>query len=649
MPHDRAAVYAGEAMRRVLGNVSMYFRWDVYRRLLPYVWPYKVPMAIVLVFSLACTGISLVEPWGMKILIDNALGAKPLPDWLRQTFFFLPLTSAYALALFAVLGALALGLIRNVLEIISDYLKSRINNGINTRFAADIFNHFLRLSFRYHDRTTVGDSIYLVSNDTSFVSTLIWSNFRHLLTALVSFAGMLWIVIQLDWLLAVLALAVGPVQYLSLIVYNKLFKERSKRIRVMQSKVHSIMQEVLTGLRVVKAFGKEADEQERLENHWWGALYARLRLDLHQGLFSFGVRFFSKLDRSLILLIGSFHVIQGRLSVGELLVILTYVGQIQEPLELIGDVFYNMQNSLISAERVFEVIDVELDIQDRPGAQEIRRVRGAITFRDVEFAYQEGQPVLQQINLAVRPGEVVALVGPTGAGKTTVSSLVARFYDPASGAVTLDGQDLRDLTVRTLRDNIALVLQEPLLFTGTLRDNIAYARPDADIAEVEAAARAANAHDFISALPDGYDTPVGERGVTLSGGERQRLCIARAFLKDAPVLILDEPTSSVDSRTEAVILEALDRLTVGRTTFIIAHRLSTVRRADQILVLDKGRIVERGRHDELLRHKGLYAELVGLQAGTQPPHAAGVNGVAAARGSDTEGDASPERQALTTP
>jgi ABC-type multidrug transport system fused ATPase/permease subunit len=636
-------------MRRILSKLSRYFRWDVYRRLLPYIWPYRLPMAVVILFSLACTGISLIEPWGMKILVDNALGGQPLPAWLQQAFFFLPLTNAHALVLFAVLGALALGLIRNVLEIVADYLKSRINNGINTRFAADLFNHFLRLSFRYHDRTTVGDSIYLVSNDTSFVSTLIWSNFRHLLTALVSFAGMLWIVVQLDWLLAVLALAVGPVQYLSLIVYNKLFKERSKRIRVMQSKVHSIMQEVLTGLRVVKAFGKEGSEQERLENYWWGALRGRLRLDFHQGLFSFAVRFFSKLDRTLILLIGSFHVIQGRLSVGELLVILTYVSQIQDPLELIGDVLYNMQNSLISAERVFAVIDVEPDIQDRPGAREIRRAQGAIAFRNVDFAYREGHRVLHHINLIVHPGEVVALVGPTGAGKTTVSSLVARFYDPASGTVTLDGHDVRDLTVRTLRDNIALVLQEPLLFTGTLRDNIAYARPDASMAEVEAAARAANAHDFISALPDGYDTEVGERGVTLSGGERQRVCIARAFLKDAPVLILDEPTSSVDLRTEVVILEALDRLMIGRTTFIIAHRLSTVRRADQILVLDKGRIVERGRHDELLRHNGLYAELVGLQAGGVQIHAAaGANGVAVARGSAMEGDTSPEREAPAT-
>jgi ATP-binding cassette subfamily B protein len=602
-------------MPRIFSRLSTYFRWDIYRRLFPYIWPYKRSMVLVVVFSLACTLISLVEPWGMKILVDNALGGAPISEWLGEFFFFLPLSSPYSLALFAVLGALTLGLFRNIVEILTDYLKSRINNGINTRFAADVFNHFLRLSFRYHDRTTVGDSIYLVSNDTTFVSTLIWSNFRHLLTAVVSFAGMLWIVLELDWLMAVLALAVGPVQYVSIIIYSKLFKNRSKGIRAMQSKVHAIMQELLTGLRVVKAFGKEDSEQARLEDHWWGALRARLRLDFHQGLFSFGMRFFSKLDRALILLIGSLHVIDGRLTVGELLVIMTYVGQLQDPLELVGDVLHNMQNSLISAERVFEVIDTEPEIQDRPGARDIGRAKGAVVFKAVDFAYREGQPVLHQVSLSVRPGEVVALVGPTGAGKTTVASLIARFYDPARGSVLLDGHDLRDITVRTLRDNIALVLQEPLLFTGSLRDNIAYGRPDAGIADIETAAKAANAHDFISALPDAYETLVGERGATLSGGERQRICIARAFLKDAPVLILDEPTSSVDSRTEAVILEALERLMLGRTTFIIAHRLSTVRRADQILVVDKGCIVERGTHNELLRADGLYAELVGLQAG----------------------------------
>ena len=273
-----------------------------------------------------------------------------------------------------------------------------------------------------------------------------------------------------------------------------------------------------------------------------------------------------------------------------------------------------MQISLASADRAIEVLDTPIEIQDRPGAKTLSRVDGALAFENVSFSYREGLPVLHDVSFSTKPGEVVAIVGPTGAGKTTIANLIARFYDPHSGRVTLDGHDIRDVTVDTLRANIALVLQEPILFTGTIRENIAYGRPAARPEEIEAAARAANAHDFITALPDGYASHVGHKGVRLSGGERQRICVARAFLRNAPVLILDEPTSSVDSRTEQVILDALDRLMLGRTTFIIAHRLSTIRTADQIIVVDKGHIVEQGSHGELLLQKGLYAELYRIQS-----------------------------------
>lgn len=560
------------------------------------------------------SGLGLLEPWPMKVLIDSGLSHHPLPVWFAR---WLPsaASSAKSIIVFAAAGALLLRVVASLLDIGNEYLKSRVNSGINLRFAGDLFEHLLRLSFTFHDRTTVGDSIYRINNDTSFVSTLIWSNFRRLLTSTAAFIGMLWIVIRLDWQLAILALAIAPIQYGAVSLYGRLFKAKAKRIRAMESLAASFMHEALSCLRVVKAFGQEKREHRRVDDQRWTALRAKLRLDVQQSFFAFGLRFVSKLDRSIILLIGGFHVLAGKLTIGELLVIIAYVNQLQEPLEMIGEVFQSMQSSLVSAERVLEILDVEPDIQDRPGAKTLSHVSGAIRFQSVSFGYEPERLVLHDVDLDVKPGQIVAIVGPTGAGKTTMASLVNRFYDPLSGRVMLDGQDLRELTIRTLRDNIALVLQESLLFTGTIRDNIAYGRPEADQDEIIDCARAANAHDFITGLPNGYNTEVGERGVRLSGGERQRIAIARAFLKNAPVLILDEPTSSVDARTEAVILEALDRLMEGRTVFVIAHRLSTIRYADQIVVLEKGRIVEHGCHDDLLRHNGLYAQLHRIQAG----------------------------------
>jgi len=603
-------------VRRFLGNLNSYFLAGIYYRLLPYVRPYKLPMAIVILVQIIYTVLGLLEPWPMKILIDSGLSGQPLPGWFKRVFPFLRSEKVYAIVVFAVLGGFILKLIMNVLDIIGKYLKERINSGMILSFRADMFNHLQRLSLSYHDQTTVGDSIYRINNDTSFVSTLVWGNFRHLLTSVLRLVGILWIVVKLDWLLALLAVAVAPIQYISIGFYSKLFRAKSMRVRGMESAVQTIIQEVLSCLRVVKAFGREESEQQRLEGQAWAALRGRLRLEFQRDLFSQGLRFVSRLDRTLILLVGAFHVLGGQLTIGELLVILSYASQIHDPIEEIGHVFTDMQNSLISAERAVEILDLQPDIKDRPGAKTLHRVQGAVAFEDVSFAYRTGHPALRQLSFTVRPGDVVALVGPTGAGKTTAVSLLIRFYDPESGRVTLDGHDLRDLTVRTLRDNIALVLQEPILFSGSIRENIAYGRPDAHLGEIVAAAKTANAHEFIIALPDGYESQVGERGVRLSGGERQRIAIARAFLKDARVLILDEPTSLIDSHTERVILDALERLMVGRTTFIIAHRLSTVRRADQILVMDKGRVVEGGTHDELVLRNNVYAKLYRIQSGT---------------------------------
>jgi ABC-type multidrug transport system fused ATPase/permease subunit len=600
---------------RLVRRAGRYFRASVYGRLLPYLRPYKLLIAVVVVLMLAQVGFTLLDPWPLQLLIDSGLSGKPLPEGLARVFPFLA-GSPYAVVVFAAVAGIALRLAGKAIDIAYDHLKSRVSGGITLAFRADLFNHMQRLSLSYHDQTSVGDSLYRLNNDTDFVSALLWGNFRHLFVSGLSLLGVVWVVFRLDWQLALLALAAAPALFASAGLYGRYFKDKSKRVKRLESASQTVLQEVLSCLRVVKAFGQEEREQRRFEGQGRAALSARLRLSLEQNLFGTGLGLILKLDSSLILLVGGFHVLAGQLTVGKLLVILAYVSQLHKPLEDIGQTLTEMQMSLASAERTLEVLDTEPEVQDAPGAKTPARVEGAVAFEGVGFAYRPNHPVLHHVTFAVPPGGVVALVGPTGAGKTTLANLLARFHDPLSGRVTLDGHDLRDLTVRTLRANIALVIQEPILFTGSLRENIAYGRPDADAAAIVAAAKAANAHDFITALPDGYDTQVGERGVRLSGGERQRVAIARAFLKDAPLLILDEPTSSVDSQTEAAIIDALDRLMVGRTTFIIAHRLSTTRRADLVIVLDRGRVVERGTPAELVRAGGLYARLYKIQVGS---------------------------------
>ena len=590
-------------------RLSRYFRLDIYLRLLPYLWPYKLTAAVVIAMAVGASFLSLASPWPMAILIDSGLSGKPLPGWLS----WFPFHGTTAIIFFAVFGGVFLKVFRTCLDIVQDYLKTRVNWNMIVKFKCDLFEHLQKVSLTYHDEKPIGDTIYRLEEDTPFISTLIWSNFRHLITSVITFGTMLAILVGLDWQLTLIALASTPITFAAIARFSNKFRGRSKAIKAISAATQTIAQEVLSGLRVVKAFGQESREQRRYQEKNQAWIVASLRLRVQDELLSLVLGFVGNLNRAIILIIGAFHVRDGRLTIGELLVILNYVDSLYSPIQGLTDVMTNMQMSLASGERVIEVMDVDPEIADRPDARTLERVVGAVSFESVDFAYGESAPVLHDVSFAAAAGEVIAIVGPTGAGKTTIASLIVRFYDPASGRVTLDGQDLRELTVRTLRDHVSLVLQEPILFSATIRENIAYGRPDAPMGEIVEAAKAANAHDFISKLPGGYDAEVGQRGAHLSGGERQRISVARAFLKDAPVLVLDEPTSSIDSRTEAVILDALDRLIVGRTTFIIAHRLSTLRRADQILVVDGGRIVEQGTHAELLIHGGLYAELYRLQ------------------------------------
>jgi len=595
-------------------RLNTYMRLDIYRRLFPYIKPYKGIATLVFGLSFFGSFLSLLSPWPMAILIDNGLSGKKLPGWLA----WVPgLHSGHAVPIiaFAVFIGVALTLFRNAYDVFNGYLKMKVNWHMQLRFRCDLFHHIQRLSFRYHDRTPVGDTLYRIQEDSPIIAALVWTNVRHLLTAFVTFVMMLVIILRLDWQLTLIALASAPITLGTVNRFARRFRRSSKAIRAMEAAAGTIAQEVITSLRVVKAFGQEKREQDRYETTSSQAVGARMRLTIQQEILDVALGLVGNLNRAVILLIAAIHVHQGLLTIGELTVVMTYVDKLYTPISDMGDTMGNMQMSLASGERIMEVLDEEPEVTEKPDAVAPPTIVGAIEFDNVSFSYHEGEEVLHDVSFRALPGEVVAVVGPTGAGKTTLASLVMRFYDPDHGRVLLDGKDLRDLPLQTLRDNIALVIQEPLLFSASIKENIAYGKPDATEDEIVAAAKAANAHDFISRLPEGYDTEVGQRGMRMSGGERQRISIARAFIMNAPVLILDEPTSSIDARTEAVILDAFDRLVAGRTTFMIAHRLSTIRRATKIVVVDGGRIVEEGSHPELLLRDGLYAEFHRIQVG----------------------------------
>jgi ABC-type multidrug transport system fused ATPase/permease subunit len=381
----------------------------------------------------------------------------------------------------------------------------------------------------------------------------------------------------------------------------------------MEGESLSIIHEAMSMLRVIVAFGREDHEYRRFRDQGEETIRARVNLTVRQTLFSLVVNTITATGTALALGVGAYQVMQGRLSVGQLLVVMAYIAGVYKPLETISTTVGSLQEMFISLRVSFDLLDSQPEIVDAPGARPMGRATGAVAFERVSFNYRNRVDTLKEISFAVDPGQAVAIVGPTGAGKTTLASLIPRFYDAHEGRILIDGVDIKTLTIKSLREQISIVLQEPLLFSGSIIDNIRYGRLDAGRDDVIEAARAANAHDFIMRLPNQYETELGERGAQLSGGERQRIAVARAFLKNAPILILDEPTSAIDSRTEAVILDALDRLMAGRTTFIIAHRLSTIRRADQILVLDHGRLAEQGTHPELLARPGLYRQLYEMQ------------------------------------
>jgi ATP-binding cassette subfamily B protein/subfamily B ATP-binding cassette protein MsbA len=481
-------------------------------------------------------------------------------------------------------------------------------------FRSDLFQHAQRLSMSFHDKRRSGMLIYAINSQADSVPGLVMA-IPPITQSVLKLIGMFWILVRLDPSLAAVSLAVIPFLCYSVRYYAVRVQDRVLNVRNMEGESLSIVHETMSMLRVIVAFCREGHEYQRFRQQGERTIDARVKLTVRQTLFSLVVNMTTAAGTALLLGIGASHVLAGQLQVGELMVVMAYIAAVYKPLEAITHTAASLQEKLTSLRIAFNLLDQQPEITDRPGAISIVGARGDLAFDHVSFSYHGRAGTLKRVSFSASAGQVVAIVGPTGAGKTTLVSLIPRFYDQDQGQILLDGVDTRDLTLRSLREQISLVQQEPLLFSGTIVDNIRYGRLEATKDEVIEAARNANAHDFIIQLPQQYETELGERGAKLSGGERQRLCIARAFLKDAPILVLDEPTSAIDSKTENAILDALDRLMAGRTTILIAHRLSTVRRADLILVLDRGEVVEQGTHDELLRRDRLYRQLYDMQSG----------------------------------
>jgi ATP-binding cassette subfamily B protein/subfamily B ATP-binding cassette protein MsbA len=576
-----------------------------------------LPLLGVIVSSLLKVGLDVLKPWPMVFLVDYVLRGKSMSPELTSFIEALPgSASPFNLIGWSVAATVLIFLLSWAIGLATTYGNISLAQRMTYDLAGDLFARLQQLSLHFHARKSIGDNVRRVTADCTCVSVIVKDALLPVLASLVSLVTMFSILYRIDTKLALLSLAVVPYMVVVFQRHARPMMERSYEQQGAEGQIYEVVERTFSAIPVVQAFSREEFNDRRFAQSTAQTIAATLTLTKVQLRFKILMGLATALGTAGILWFGTRHALAapGELSVGAIILFLSYLGSLYAPLEAIMYTNTTLQGAAGSARRVWEVLHTETKIPEKPGAVPLQVTAGRVAFEKVTFGYEPGRPVLRNISLAAEAGQKIALVGSTGAGKSTLVSLVSRFFDPWEGRVLIDGQDVREVQVKSLRERIAIVLQEPFLFPMSVAENIAYGRPHATQPEIEQAARAANAHDFIMGLPRGYETVIGERGATLSGGERQRLSIARALLKDAPILILDEPTSALDVETERSLLEALERLTQKRTTFIIAHRLSTIRQAHRIIVLNEGEIAESGTHDELLARRGLYARFHELQS-----------------------------------